>query len=588
VQQRRPGKNAAGPAPAAPAAAPTLEPNDLAAIFASVGEAAYVWDLVGDRIVWSRNAAKVLGVARLEEIASGRRLAALLDGSSPANRHDTIFSTAVRDQGDGARYELRFAVRSKAGARWIEESGRWFAGADGKPATAAGVMRVVTEKHLQEERLLASSATDALTGGLNRSRLMQALDERLAETIRNHSSFGFLLIGIDDLGQVNRTYGFDLADQVIGMVAQRLCSRMRASDAFGRFSGNKFGIILQECDGDALAIAANRFVNAVRESALETAAGPIAVSVTASGVIAPRHGRTAAEITGNAQEALDLAQAAGRGSFRAFAPSVEREARRREARRLTDVIVAALNERRVNVAFQPIVRADTRELAFRECLVRLQGSDGREIDAMAILPVAEKLDLVRMIDHRVLELAARELRGAPTARLSINVSASTVHDPVWMAAFGAEMRGGIGEQLIVEITESAAIRDVEATRGFVARVKAAGCKVAIDDFGAGYSSFRNLRRLGVDMVKIDGFFVANLEFAPDDRAFVRALLELAKELGLETVAEWVQSEAAAAALTGWGCDYFQGALVGLAEARPGVETLVRDETALAADSSLVA
>jgi EAL domain-containing protein (putative c-di-GMP-specific phosphodiesterase class I) len=143
------------------------------------------------------------------------------------------------------------------------------------------------------------------------------------------------------------------------------------------------------------------------------------------------------------------------------------------------------------------------------------------------------------------------------------------------------MRGGVGERLIVEITESAAIRDVEATRCFVARVKTAGCKVAIDDFGAGYSSFRNLRRLGVDMVKIDGSFVANLEYAPDDRAFVRALLELARELGLETVAEWVQSEEAAAMLIGWGCNYFQGALVGLAATRPGVETLIKDETALA-------
>jgi EAL domain-containing protein (putative c-di-GMP-specific phosphodiesterase class I) len=166
-------------------------------------------------------------------------------------------------------------------------------------------------------------------------------------------------------------------------------------------------------------------------------------------------------------------------------------------------------------------------------------------------------------------------------RCSLNVSASTVHDPMWLTAFGAEMRGGIGERLIVEITESAAIRDVEATRRFVAHVKGAGCKVAIDDFGAGYSSFRNLRRLGVDMVKIDGSFVANLEYAPDDRAFVKALLELAHELGLETVAEWVQSEEAASMLIGWGCDYFQGALVGLAATKPNVQTVIKESAARA-------
>src|SRR5690606_23446090 len=98
------------------------------------------------------------------------------------------------------------------------------------------------------------------------SRLVQAMEELLVQSPRMQSTFGFLLIGIDDLGRINRSYGFDLADQIIGMVAQRLCSRMRASDAFGRFSGNKFGLILHECDSTELAIAASRFINAVREA----------------------------------------------------------------------------------------------------------------------------------------------------------------------------------------------------------------------------------------------------------------------------------------------------------------------------------
>ena len=560
-----------------------LDSGDTAAIFAAMGEAAYVWDATSDKLVWSPNAAKVIGVAALADVGLGRQFAGLLDPANPFNRYDAIFRSSGRDDGAGVAYELRYSLKTGEAAepRWIEDCGRWFAGAGGKPARAAGIVRVVTDKYLREQQLVQTSAIDSLTGGMNRSRLVQTLDELLDRASRNQTSFGFLLIGIDDLGRVNRTYGFDLADQVIGMVAQRLCSRMRTSDALARFSGNKFGIVLHECDGDELAIAAARFVNAVREAPLETAMGSIVVSVTTGGVLAPRHGRTAADVMGHAQEALDLAQSAGRGTFRAYAPSVESEARRRENLRQADVIISALNDRRVTMAFQPVVRAGTRELAFRECLVRLCDQDGTEIDAMSILPIAEKLDLVRMIDHRVLELTASELRSDPEMRCSLNVSASTVHDPVWIAAFAAEMRGGVGERLIVEITESAAIGDVEATRCFVARVKAAGCKVAIDDFGAGYTSFRNLRRLGVDMVKIDGSFVANLEYAPDDRAFVRALLELAHELGLETVAEWVQSEEAAAMLIGWGCDYFQGALVGLAATRPGVETFIKDETARA-------
>jgi diguanylate cyclase (GGDEF)-like protein len=562
--------------------AAALGTADAAAISAAVGEAVYVWDIASDNLRWSPNAGALLGVPTLAGIGTGRGFAGSLDPENAANRYDVIFGSGTNDTGSGVRYELSYALRSEGPLpRWIEDTGLWFAGADGKPARAAGVIRDVTERHMREQQLVHANAIDSLTGGMNRSRLCQAIQEEIDRTSRYRTTFGFLLIGIDDLGRVNRTFGFDLADQVIGMVAQRLCSRMRTTDSLGRFSANKFGIILQDCDADDLTVAAARFVNAVREAPIETAAGPIVVSVTAGGVLAPRHARSMTEVMGHAEEALDLARAAGRGSFRAYVPNTESEARRRENLRLTDLVVSALNERRVNVAFQPVVHACNRDLAFRECLVRLCDQDGSEIDALAILAVAEKLDLIRLIDHRVLEIVGSELRADTSVRLSLNVAASTVHDPVWLAAFGAEMRYGLGRRLIVEITESAAIRDVEATSRFVARVKGLGCKVAIDDFGAGYSSFRNLRRLGVDMVKIDGSFVANLEYAPDDRAFVRALLELARELGLETVAEWVQSEAAANMLIEWGCDYFQGALVGLAQMRPELQTVIRDEMTLA-------
>jgi EAL domain-containing protein (putative c-di-GMP-specific phosphodiesterase class I) len=132
---------------------------------------------------------------------------------------------------------------------------------------------------------------------------------------------------------------------------------------------------------------------------------------------------------------------------------------------------------------------------------------------------------------------------------------------------------GVGERLTVEITETAVIHDIDDTRGFVARVKDLGCRIAIDDFGAGYTSFRNLRKLGVDLIKIDGAFVQNMRRSDDDRAFVQTLIDLARRLGLETVAEWVQDEKAAAMLAEWGCDYLQGALIGLGSPeRPWVST----------------
>ncbi len=123
---------------------------------------------------------------------------------------------------------------------------------------------------------------------------------------------------------------------------------------------------------------------------------------------------------------------------------------------------------------------------------------------------------------------------------------------------------GVGERMIVEITETAEIQNLDDLRGFVSRVKDFGGRIAIDDFGAGFTSFRNLRRLGVDIVKIDGAFVQSIMQSEDDRIFVHTLLDMAQRLGLKTVAEWVQSEPAAQLLREWGCDYLQGKLIGLA------------------------
>jgi diguanylate cyclase (GGDEF)-like protein len=549
----------------------TLDAAATAVLFSAAKEAAYVWNIETDALAWSANAGDVLAIDSLAQAANGKGFAALLHADSSANRYDVIVDSSARDEGAGVPYELCYKLNTDPlKPRWIEDSGRWFVGAEGRPARAEGVIRLVTERYLREEKLRQLAAVDGLTGEMTRVRLLGELSSAIAEAEAKRASVGFLIVGIDDLAHVNQSYGFDIADEAIAAVAGRLRSRMRGADLVGRFSDNKFGFVLHECEADDLPVAAARFVNAVREAPFETSAGPVVISVTAGGVAAPRHARNVGEAIGHALEALDLAKEAGRGAFRAYAPSLESEAARRENLRLTDVIVAALNDRRVELAFQPVVHAQSRALAFRECLVRLHEPGGKEIDAFSIVTVAEKLDLVRLIDHRVLELATAELKANPDLRLSLNVSASTVHDPLWLSALAA-VQNGIGNRLIVEITESAAIRDVEATRRFVAKVKSYGCRVAIDDFGAGYTSFRNLRRLGVDMVKIDGSFVANLEHAPDDRLFVRALLELARELGLETVAEWVQSETAAATLAGWGCNYFQGALTGLAETKPTTE-----------------
>jgi diguanylate cyclase (GGDEF)-like protein len=536
-------------------------------ILASLGQATFAWDIATDAIAWSDNAPTVFADIPTEQLSSGAELAKLIEPSRGI-RMEALSQSAPTGAGEGAPYRIEYGVRATTSAPviWVEETGCWYAGADGKPARAEGIVRINNERHARDQQLLKLSRHDPLTGELNRTHLIASLAETIEECARFRTSCAFMLIGIDHLARVNDAFGFDVADAVIAEVAKRIRARLRGGDMLGRFSGNKFGLILRNCTVDDTNVAAERFLAAVRDEVIPTKSGPVSVTASIGAVTIPRHARSADEAINRAHETLDAAKSRRAGSFALWKPNVERDAQRRVNIRVTDEIVTALNERRIVVGFEPVVEARSRQPAFYECLVRMEQEDGQALLAPDIVPVAERLGLIRLVDHRVLELAIAELAASPNVQLSLNISPDTTMDPDWWTTIDSLMRAhpGVGERLIVEITETVAIQDIDDVRGFVTRLKNFGSRIAIDDFGAGYTSFRNLRKLGVDIVKIDGAFVQNIARSADDRAFVQTLIDLARRLQIKTVAEWVQDEEAAVMLREWGCDFIQGRLIGLA------------------------
>ncbi|MGF6311972.1 diguanylate cyclase (GGDEF)-like protein [Bradyrhizobium sp. i1.8.4] len=538
-----------------------------ASILASLGQATFAWDLATDAIAWSDNVATVFPDIPVAALASGAELAKLIEPLRSV-RSDALGQPVPVRGGEGVPYRIEYGVRAVTSAPliWIEETGCWFAGADGRPAHVQGVVRINNERHARDEQLLKLSRHDPLTNELNRTHLIASIAEAIEECARFRTSCAFMLIGIDHLARVNDAFGFDVADAVIAEVAKRIRARLRSGDMLGRFSGNKFGLILRNCTVDDTNVAAERFLAAVRDEVVPTKSGPVSVTVSIGAVTVPRHAKSAEQAVNRAQETLDAAKSRRAGSFALWKPNVERDAQRRVNIRVTDEIVTALNERRIVIGFEPVVDARSRQPSFYECLVRMEQDDGRALLAPDIVPVAERLGLIRLVDHRVLELAIAELAAAPGVQLSLNISPDTTMDPDWWATIESLMRAhpGVGERLIVEITETVAIQDIDDVRGFVTRLKNFGSRIAIDDFGAGYTSFRNLRKLGVDIVKIDGAFVQNIVRSADDRAFVQTLIDLARRLEIKTVAEWVQDEEAAVMLREWGCDFIQGRLIGLA------------------------
>jgi diguanylate cyclase (GGDEF)-like protein len=550
-----------------------VTPSDLADILAAIGEAAYRWEIASDALAWTANTCRVLNISDPATIANGRAFARLIDRGNAQSRDEAVQSrdeavmnSGLHDGGSGVFYQVQYVIRPGASVTpyWVEDTGRWFAGPDGSPARAHGTIRVITERRAQLERLSYLSRFDDLTGEMSRRNFTETLGVVIVDAIQFQTSFGFLVVSIDDLARLNEAYGFGVGDEVIAGCARRLRTAMRAGDNLGRISGNKFGIVVRECAGEELAPAAERFLSALRDEPIETATGPVAVTASIGGVVAPRHARSVHQVLSRAHEALSTGKLKRRGGVQVFRPDADRDAQRRENMRASEEIIGALNERRLLAAFEPVVEARSRQPAFHECLMRIRRGDGTLIVANDVMPTAERLGLVRLIDHRMLELALGELGTVADLRLSLNVSPSSASHATWWSALEAALAGarGVAERLTVEITESAAIYDLDEAQRFVARLKDLGCRIAIDDFGAGYTSFCNLRKLGVDIVKIDGGFVKNLTSSPEDQAFVRMVIELARQLGLKTVAEWVQDEAAAAILTGWGCDYLQGAVFG--------------------------
>jgi len=219
---------------------------DPAAIMASIGETPYEWLIDSDVLSWGANATRTLMVGSLAAISSGRNYAKLLAADAATSRFDAVMKSSARDEGAGVPYQVQYALHP-AGvekALWIEDIGRWFASADGKPVRAHGIIRVINERHDQEERLTYLSRFDGLTGEMNRFHLTEVLETTFKQAVAQRSSCGFMLVSVDNLARLNESYGFEIADEAIGAVAKRLRAKMRGGDQLGRFSGNKFGVIL--------------------------------------------------------------------------------------------------------------------------------------------------------------------------------------------------------------------------------------------------------------------------------------------------------------------------------------------------------
>lgn len=527
----------------------------------SVGDAVYDWTSANDEFVWAGPIDRMLGSGASNQIKTGRDYLSHVSEEGRAQRDRALRQAILSQGGFVVDYKYDFGPGESI---WVEERGTCFMDETGALARIVGIVRDITEQKKREARLTFLATYDELTGHLNRSRLFAALGEALTQAHRHDRSGGYVVVGIDGLGLINESHGYDIADELIQKVGERISLALRKNDLMGRVAGNKFGIVLPNAARDDIELVAQRLLTAVRTAPFETTAGKSVATVSIGCVELDTGVKSSLEAMTRGEEALDSARRSGRDSYAVHHASPAKVSWRKRNRAIADSIVSALAEDRMKLAFQPIVHTDTGETAMYECLVRMLSEEGEIISAGQFIPVAEQSGLVRRIDQRVQEMVIAEARRSPGVTFTFNVSGDTASDTHWMRRFleGIEDNQDIAPQLVVELTETVALRELEDSVNFLKALRGLGCRVAIDDFGAGYTSFRNLQALDVDIVKIDGAFVRDLASSADNRMFVKTLVELAKNFDVEVIAEWVETDAELELLKQYGVEYLQGFLFG--------------------------
>lgn len=553
-------------APITGSTAMTLPTNlDLSHILSSVDETAFAWDFTTNTITWDPSALSVLGLTDLSEVATGTSFLLKIASETLVDRSAMLaLQRKVGNAQLGFAYSIEFRFkpqgRTAPDTRIIEEQGRWWPTVDGQVAYSSGVMRVITARHAAVALARYRSDYDDLTGQFNRTRLLEELLKTTTQASTNLQPSAFLLASVNSLDVINETFGYEAGDEVLAATARLIKLHLRSGDSIGRFASNKFGIIINACGPATMQVVAERMMAAVRTTPMGNESTRLSASLAIGAVAIGTDAITPRDVCSRALQALDAAQKKRSDCFVGYEPNLGHERAKQRNSTLAREVMSALDDHRMSLVLQPLVCAKTRQAKHYECLLRMTKPDGQIVSAGAFMPIAEQLGLSRLIDLRAQELAIALLHRYPTINLAINVSGLTSGDDDWLVSL-QQLTGGkrhLTERLTIEITETAAIQDLNQTIVFVDTIKDLGCRAAIDDFGVGYTNFRNLKLLNADLLKIDGTFVKNACNDKSDQVFLKSMVELATTFGMETVGEWVGDAQTADFLTQIGITYLQG------------------------------
>jgi diguanylate cyclase (GGDEF)-like protein/PAS domain S-box-containing protein len=454
---------------------------------------------------------------------------------------------------------------------WVREAARMVRDVAGRPAYYEGSAEDITARKRFEADVLYLASHDALTGAFNRHRFQEELHRLIAHAERAGQTGALLLVDLDNFKQVNDHLGHRAGDDLLRAIVRAVRRRLRESDVFARLGGDEFALAVPEVGAGQVLAVADRLLRAVREQVALVEGRPVRLTASCGVALFPEHGVTVDEILAAADLSLYAAKAQGGDRVVVFAPDPAWPERVRIPAGWVQRLADALAQDRLVAYAQPILDLRRGEVTQYELLVRLpEGS--QVVEPVAFLPIAERANLIQQIDVWICRQALRVIAEAGL-RVHVNLSAKTVGDEAAVQAIVAALDASKvpPANLVLEITETAAVADMAQTVRCVETLRARGCPLALDDFGVGFSSLYYLRHLPVDYLKIHGTFIRTLTVDPQHRQIVRAIAELARGLGRATIAEWVEDSSTLQAVAALGVDYAQGYHVGAP--RPVAEPL---------------
>lgn len=435
----------------------------------------------------------------------------------------------------------------------------------GKPSHYLGMASDLSERKAIEEQIRVLTELDPVTDLPNRRLLQDRCAQAFAQSTRTQQRVALILIDLDRFAWVNESLGHATGDLLLREVSNRLSARLNPQDTLGRLGGDEFALLLAgDLDEQAVIASAQRLFSVCEQPAVINGE-PIAFAFSIGIALAPHAGNDFADLMRHADSALTQAKQAGRNTWRLA--DVNLNNRLLERLRVESALRRAVAQHEFVLHYQPVIDLRSSRVVGAEALVRWQTPDRGLLLPGDFIAIAEESGQIEHIGGWVLRTACQQTQrwnsarpGLPPLTIAVNVAPRQLHRGLLEAQVSQALAvSGLPPELLeLELTESALIQDAEYVIATLGRIKKLGVHMAIDDFGTGYSSFAYLRRFQIDTLKVDQSFVRDVLTDPDDAAIVRAIVQMARSLGLRTLAEGVESAEVGESLIQIDCTLAQG------------------------------